>query len=76
MAIKVTVPTQSTRVVKTTTSTSRIKTSTDLGGLSGVDVTNVQDGYTLIYDETTGKWEAAPATELSANIQLLDGGTF
>lgn len=88
MAVKVSVPTSNVRRVTTSTpnaqvrlgtsvtNPSRTQTSTSLDGLSGVDLTGVENGYTLIYDSGTGNFEAAPASDVAANIQSIDGGTF
>lgn len=88
MAVRVTVPsnrststkvsstTPSTRVSTITTTQSQTTTATSLSGLQGVDVTGVEDGYTLVYDSDTGNWEAAPASDVAANVQNLDGGTY
>lgn len=43
--------------------------------LSDVDTDDVQDGYTLVYNTATNKWEAVdPASDL--NLGIIDGGTF
>jgi len=88
MAVKVTLPqssssttkvsttTPASRVSTITTTQSRTQTATSLSGLQGIDVTGVQDGYTLVYDSDTGNWEAAPASDVAANVQNLDGGTY
>lgn len=88
MAIKISTrkstPVVSTSINSTTRSAtvanvsnnSKIQTSTTLDGLSGVDLEGVQNGYTLVYDATTGNFEAAPASDVAANIQVIDGGTF
>lgn len=81
MAIKVVIPSSSvsTRTPKVVTTNSRTTTSTRLEGLSNVDLTGVQDGYTFTYNEASGKWEATPVSELaidSSSITTLDGGTF
>jgi hypothetical protein len=34
----------------------------------------VQDGYTLVFNSATRKWEAAPAEEIS--LGNIDGGTY
>ncbi|NBO69838.1 hypothetical protein EBV26_05040 [bacterium] len=39
-----------------------------------VDGTTLQDGYTLVFNSVTNKWEAAPAEELS--LGNIDGGTY
>lgn len=88
MAIKVTAN-KTTPVVSTSVSTtarrasvssistnSKTQTSATLSGLDGVDTTGVENGYTLVYDETSGNWEAAPASDVAANILNIDGGTF
>ena len=59
---KVTVSTGASRVVTTTTSQSQVATSNTVDNLSGIDTSGVQNGYTLVYDATSGNWEAtAPA---------------
>lgn len=88
MAIKIksnrTTPVVSTSINSTTrkatvasvNTNSKTQTATELGGLDGVDVTGVENGYTLVYDATSGNWEAAPASDVAANIQTIDGGTY
>lgn len=45
-----------------------------LQSLSNVVTTDLQDGYTLVYDADLGKWVAR---ELSAAVTtVLDGGTY
>ena len=44
-----------------------------LQSLSNVDSTDLQDGYTLIYDTATNKWVAQP---ISAGVAAVDGGTY
>ena len=43
-------------------------------GLSNVVSTDLQDGYTLVYDSTTNKW----ITQLidAGQLGAVDGGTF
>ena len=71
MALKVTVPLSNninTNIVSKRTA-SKVET------LADVDTKNLQDGYTLIFNSTTGKWEAAnPATEVI--LDNIDGGTY
>lgn len=79
MAIKVTIPSTSSRTPKVVTSTSRVQTATRLEGLANVDLAGAQDGYTFTYNADTGKWEATPVSGLaidSSSIATLDGGTF
>jgi len=44
-----------------------------LQSLSNVVTTDLQDGYTLIYDTATNKWVAQP---VSASVGAVDGGTY
>ena len=51
------------------------RTASKVEALTDVDTKNVQDGYTLIYNSVTGKWEASnPATDVILNN--IDGGTY
>jgi hypothetical protein len=71
MALKVTVGTSNT----INTSIVSKRTSTKVEALADVDLAGVQDGYTLIYNNTTKKWEAAnPASEVI--LDNIDGGTY
>jgi len=40
-----------------------------------VDSTTLEDGYTLVYDEASGKW-IAQAISSSIQLENLDGGTY
>jgi len=79
MAIKVSVGSSNTsnpRVVSTVATGSRRVTSAKVEQLANVDVqAGIEDGYTLIYDEATGKWVAR---EVSTVVQQgdIDGGTY
>ena len=42
---------------------------TSLAGLTDTNVAGVQDGYLLIYNGSTGKWDAVDEI-------TIDGGTF
>ena len=44
-----------------------------LQSLSDVVTTDLQDGYTIIYDVTTNKWIAQP---ISASVGTVDGGVY
>ena len=44
-----------------------------LQSLSNVVTTDLQDGYTLIYDTSTSKWVAQP---ISAGVASVDGGSY
>jgi hypothetical protein len=48
--------------------------SAKLENLSNVVVDDLQDGYTLVFNSASGKWEAAPAGELG--LGNIDGGTY
>jgi hypothetical protein len=72
---KVTISTGSSRVVTTTTSQSQGATSTNIDSVSGIDTSGAQNGYSLIYDASTGKWEATAPTDVAAPTSI-DGGTF
>lgn len=43
-------------------------------GLSNVVSTDLQDGYTLVYDSETNKWVTQPIS--GGNISSVDGGTY
>jgi hypothetical protein len=43
-------------------------------GLSNVQSTDLQDGYTLVYDSTTNKWITQQIS--GAAINAVDGGTY
>lgn len=43
-------------------------------GLSNVDSTNLQDGYTIIYDSDTNTWIAQEI--VATAVASLDGGTY
>jgi|APGre2960657404_1045060.scaffolds.fasta_scaffold172880_2 hypothetical protein len=75
MAVKVILPTisNSSRSVNIVTSNSRQTTATTLGQLQGVDITGVEDGYALVYNAASGKFEATAPLEGVGNI---DGGSY
>lgn len=71
MAIKVTVP--NTKTINTNIVSKRQTAAVQT--LSDVDAKDLQDGYTLIYNSETKKWEAVnPATNVS--LDAIDGGTY
>lgn len=43
-------------------------------GLSNVVSTDLQDGYTLVYDSTLNKWITSPVD--AGAIASVDGGTY
>jgi len=44
-----------------------------LQGLSNVDSTDLQDGYSIIYDSTTKKWVTQQIVAVATSV---DGGTY
>jgi hypothetical protein len=71
MALKVTVP--NSKTINTSIVSKRAAAS--VLSLSDVDAEGLQDGYTLIYNSVTKKWEASdPASEVILNN--IDGGTY
>lgn len=75
MAIKVSVPSSNPRIVSTVATGSKRVTSAKVEQLANVDSTTLEDGYTLVYDEATGKW-IAQAISSSIELDNLDGGTY
>jgi hypothetical protein len=53
-----------------------VKAGAKLENISNVaiDAASLQDGYTLVYNSTNGKWEASPASD--ATLTIINGGTF
>ena len=74
--IKVSTSIGSTRVVSSTTTQSQVATATELGDLTGKDVSGKQNGYTLVYDSSSGNWQAKPASDVASSVTAIDGGTF
>jgi len=71
MAIKVTVP--NSKTINTNIVSKRQAAAVQT--LADVDAKDLQDGYTLIYNSETKKWEAVnPATNVS--LDAIDGGTY
>lgn len=51
------------------------RTSTKIESLSDVDAEDAQNGFTLFYNASNEKWEAAnPATAVI--LSIIDGGTY
>lgn len=75
MAIKVSVPSSNPRIVSTVATGSKRVTSAKVEQLANVDSTTLEDGYTLVYDEASGKW-VAQAISSSIELDNLDGGTY
>lgn len=70
---KVSLPSDAPRLVASTT-TSRVQTAVTLDGLEDVELTDVQDGYTFIYDADISKWVASPVPGITGTN--IDGGTY
>ena len=66
----------SNRVIANTTRNSKQVTSAKVEQLANVDVsTGLLDGYTLVYDEPTGKW-VAQSIDAATTVESLDGGYY
>jgi hypothetical protein len=52
------------------------QTSVSLGSLTNVDASDPDDGETLVYDATAGKYIVKAITIDSNNITNVNGGTF
>jgi len=71
MTVKVTVP--NSKTINTSIVSKRGAASVE--SLANVDAAGLQDGYTLIYNSETRKWEAVnPSTVVAPNA--IDGGTY
>jgi hypothetical protein len=71
MAIKVTVPNSKTINTSIVSTRGAQKVET----LANVDAAGLQDGYTLVYNSETLKWEAVnPSTTVI--LDAIDGGTY
>ena len=49
------------------------KSGGTLQSLSNVNSTDLEDGYTLLYDAETNTWVASPVT---AAVAAVDGGSY
>tara|TARA_R110000868_G_scaffold12505_11_gene59763 strand:+ start:921 stop:1166 length:246 start_codon:yes stop_codon:yes gene_type:complete len=47
-----------------------------LQSLADVNTTNLEDGYTIIYDTTTNKWVSQAITLGTVSVTNVDGGTY
>lgn len=52
------------------------KPEVSINQLGGVTTTGVQDGFTLIFNSDSNKFEAAPAADVTGQITQITGGTF
>jgi hypothetical protein len=52
------------------------KPNVSLGEVNDVSTVGVQNGFTLIFNSNTGKFEAQPASNVTVDITNITGGTF
>ena len=52
------------------------KPNVSLGEVIDVSTSGVQDGYTLIYNSATSKYETKSIANVSATVTQITGGTF
>jgi hypothetical protein len=52
------------------------KPNISLGEVRDVSTTGVQDGFTLIFNSETGKFQAEPAANVTGTITQITGGFF
>lgn len=52
------------------------KPNISLSEVSGVSTTGVQDGFTLIFNSDTAKFEPGPASNVAVIITQITGGFF
>jgi hypothetical protein len=52
------------------------KLDLSLDEINDVSTVGLQDGYTLIFNSSTGKFEAKAARDLTGEITEIIGGTF
>ncbi len=48
----------------------------NLEELKNVNSSDLENGYTLVYDANTNQWVTQSADELALNLQDIDGGTY
>lgn len=82
MTVKVSVPTNNS-VTTSVSSNNSINTSVvskrvtaDLETLGNVDTTGLADGYTLVYNDESKKWEATNVADVVATPAVISGGTY
>jgi len=82
MSVKVNIPLSSTISASVSTGNNintqivSKKVTADLQTLADVDVQAAQDGYTLVYNNDTKKWEATNVNEVVATPTVINGGTY
>ena len=73
-------PTNNISVNQGSRSTGSITVNKSTGGklqsLADVNTTNLEDGYTIIYDTTTNKWVSQAISLGAVSVTNVDGGTY
>jgi hypothetical protein len=73
-------PTNNISVNQGSRATGSITVTKSTGGklqsLADVNTTDLQDGYTIIYDTTTNKWVSQPISAGAVSVTSVDGGTY
>lgn len=52
------------------------KPNVSLGEINDVSTIDTQNGFTLIFNSTTSKFEAQPLSNVAVNLTQISGGTF
>ena len=52
------------------------KPNVSLSEINNVDTSGVQDGYTIVYNSTQGKYLVQAAANLTGQMTQITGGTF
>ena len=52
------------------------KPNISLSEVGGISTTGVENGYTLIFNSTTDRFEAQPTSNVAIDIRQITGGTF
>ena len=73
-------PTNNISVVQGSQASGSITVNKSTGGklqsLADVNTSDLQDGYTIIYDTTTNKWVSQPISAGAVSVTNVDGGTY
>ena len=52
------------------------KPNVSLGEINDVVIGNLENGFTLVFNSTTGKFETSPVADLTGTLTQITGGTF
>jgi hypothetical protein len=52
------------------------KVELSVSDISGISIAGVQEGYTLIFNSSTGNFESKAIADLTGEITEIFGGTF